>query len=293
MRYLIKVLLTLLPLSLSLPQARGQELSAELRISTDAIGGLGVSAIGELERRLGEWLNTTRFTQQEYLPSERIKCRLSLRLVERQGDSYRGELTLWAARPVYGTSYESTLIAWRDREISFDYRSGDELIYTPQWVEHPLMAVLAMYAQLIIALDLDSFASLGGSTLWSSITTLHQSALSHADWIGWSAHNSSGRGRLINQLLDPSSETWRKAWYRYHRHGLDVLEHSLSTGGEELINALEAFATFGREYPNSPLVALLESSKASELHRLVEMPSFPRRDAAFDLLYKLFPSTLR
>lgn len=293
MRLLLKVLLTLLPLSLSLSQARGQELSAELHISTEAIGGLGVSAIGELEQRLNEWLNTTRFTQEEYLPSERIKCRLSLRLVERQGDNYRGELTIWAARPVYGTSYESTLMAWRDREISFDYRSGDELIYTPQWIEHPLIAVLAMYAQLIIALDMDSFASLGGSTLWASITTLYQSALAHADWSGWSTHSSSGRGRLISQLLDPSSESWRKSWYRYHRHGLDVLERSLSTGGEELITTLGAFISFDRERPNSPLVALLESTKIGELHSLFGMANFPRRDEAFDLLHELFPSALR
>lgn len=293
MRIIIKILILLLPLSLVIPQAKGQELSAELHISTDAIGDLGVSGIEDLKHRLSEWLNTTRFTQEEYLPSERINCRISLRLVERQGDSYQGELTLWAARPIYGTDYESPLLIWRDKDIAFEYRMGDQLVYNPQWVQHPLMAVLAMYAQLIIALDMDSFAPLGGTALWSSITTLQQSALSHADWIGWSPHKPGGRGRLISQLLDPSSEPWRQAWYRYHRHGLDILEQSIPMGGEQILTELEAFASFRREHPNSSLIALLESSKITELHTLVGMASFPKRDNAFDLLHRLFPSALR
>ncbi len=53
MRLSLRILLALLPLSLGVSEAKGQELSAELRISTEAIGELGVSGIGELERRLG------------------------------------------------------------------------------------------------------------------------------------------------------------------------------------------------------------------------------------------------
>lgn len=293
MHLFLQFLLALLPLSLGVSEAKGQELSAEVRISTEAIGELGVSGIGELEHRLGEWLNTTRFTQEDYLPSERIRCRLSLRLTEREGDSYRGELTLWAARPVYGTSYESTLVAWRDRDIAFDYHVGDDLSYNPQLVQHPLIAVLAMYAQLIIALDLDSFAPLGGSVLWPSMTNLYESARLHTDWPGWSSHTTSGRGRLISQLLDPTSQPWRQAWYRYHRHGLDVLEQSIPTAGEEITSQLKAFVSFRRDQPHSSLMAMLESSKAGELHRLIGMASYPRRDEAFDLLYQLFPSVLR
>lgn len=60
-------------------------------------------------------------------------------------------------RPVYNTSYHSTLFNFQDKDIQFQYTLGTSLDYIENTFVGNLESLLAYYAYLFIGLDFDSF----------------------------------------------------------------------------------------------------------------------------------------
>lgn len=270
-----------------------QELRAELRISTEQLGPVEPTRYRELERQLTDLLNGTRWTQEAYAPSERIACSFVLKLTSLSGDrSHRGELSVAASRPVYGTSYSTPTFVYRDREVAFDYALGQSLEYTPQALDNALVALIAYYAQCIVASDMDSFAPLAGSALHSPLAQLIGQAASRLDWEGWQGLSDldGGRTRLATALGDGGHEAFRMLWYRYHRHGLDILESDIARGRTELLTQLKAYAAYRQQYPSSPYLELFETTKADELAQIFAEAPTEERLRALELCRGVFPT---
>lgn len=287
----MRLILSLLALCLGCATAWGQELRAEVKVSTEALGAVDRSRYAELERELSDLLNNTRFTTDTYAPAERIVCSFTLQLRSVESDSrYTAELTVSASRPVYGTSYTTPLFVYRDRELTFDYSPGLHLEYNAQQLDNQLVAAIVAYAQLIIAIDMDSFAPLGGNALRDGLSQLLSIAQGKPDWKGWRTFSGdNSRGTLISALLDGGHEPLRNMWYRYHRHGLDRLEAEPSIGRAELITQLESLLSFRREHPASPYFTLVEQTKAGELRQLFDAAPTDDKRRATELLRQLFP----
>lgn len=281
----------LLLLSLALP-LRAQELRATVRISTDALGSVERSRYEALEKQMLSLLNTTRWSKLRYAPNERIACSFVLNLLEVEDDQrHRAELSVTASRTAYGTNYTTTTFVYRDRDLSFDFSNGDRLEYNPQSAEHSLVSTLALYAILIIASDLDSYAPLAGDALKPAIESLISTASSQPEWQGWRALDSeTNRASLAEALTSEQSQEARTAWYRYHRKGLDQCAKNIEQGRSDILQSLEAMTEWKKSHFRSPLLSMWETAKVEELAKLYELAPREDRDKAYPLLLELFPT---
>lgn len=269
-----------------------QELQATVRISSDALGSVERSRYETLEKQILNLLNTTKWTSLSYAPNERIACTFALNLIDVEDEiKHRAELSITASRTSYNTNYTTTTFVFRDKELNFDYVSGDRLEFNPQSIDNNLSATLALYAMLIIATDLDSYVLLGGNFMKSPITELIASASTRPEWQGWRALDSdTNRASLAETFLLPQSSEARSAWYSYHLRGLDVCSKRLLEGQRNILQALGELKEWKRSNFRSPLISLWETAKIEEVTKLFELAPREEREQIHTILLDLFPT---
>ena len=159
-----------------------------------------------------------------------------------------------ANRPVYNSQYTTTLYNNKDANFNFEFAEFDQLNFNEETVDNQLTALVAYYAYLIIGLDLDSFAPLGGSEILQRCYNLVNNA-QNLNFPGWKAFdNSRNRFAIINDYLDESMKPFRQLQYDYYRKGLDEMANNVERGrtniSDALVNGLK------KSHDNRPLSLL-------------------------------------
>ncbi len=77
--------------------------------------------------------------------------------------NFTATVQVQSARPVYNTNYNSLVFNFADREWEFEYIESQPLEYNDNTFTTNLTSMLALYAYLIIGVDYDTFAELGGT----------------------------------------------------------------------------------------------------------------------------------
>lgn len=291
MKRLLLLIVALLLWSPSLVKA--QELNARVTVNVDRLGASAdPSIVSDLTQQLTEMINQTRWTNASFSPMERIECAWGLNLLTASDDGlYTAELSVSAQRPVYGASYTTPLLVHLDRELNFQYAPYQPLVYAPAQIDNNLVATVAFYAYLILALDFDSFAPLGGDYAARQMQQLVATAQQMMDWTGWQAYASDNNRYAISQAYnDPAHQPWRNYWYQYHRQGLDLLTSNVRRGYTNILEQLTLLEETWQANSMSPLLQLFAQTKLDELPLLVEGASQDNRTAAYKTLYKIFPT---
>ena len=195
-------LLLLLPLmSLSLC---AQELDAKVTVNAQKIEGTNIAVFEALQEALKEFINTRQWTNLQFRPNERISCSFSI-TIEKYDDATgdaTASLMVQSSRPVYNSAYTTTVFSTNDPNFSFNYREFDQLEFNADVIDKDLTALIAYYAYLIIGMDLDTMAPLGGTDALETaktIVTNSQSLLLSAK--GWKAFDDEkNRFAIINDF---------------------------------------------------------------------------------------------
>jgi hypothetical protein len=92
---------------------------------------------------------------------------------------------------------------------------------------------------LIIGLDLDSFAPMGGTDVLQRCLVLVNNA-QNLGFPGWkSFEDNRNRFAIINDYLDEAMKPFRLLQYDYYRKGLDEMANNAERGRTEISAALE------------------------------------------------------
>ena len=89
--------------------AGAQELNCTVTVNSDQINGTNKSVFETLQTALTEYINTTVFTDAQFAANEKIECRFFLTVKEYTDDVIKGDLQVQSLRPVYNSSYTTTL----------------------------------------------------------------------------------------------------------------------------------------------------------------------------------------
>ncbi len=148
---------------LGLMNVSAQELNCSVKIST--VGVQSDKTIFEaMEKSVTEFMNNTKWTNEVFGAEERIDCSIFINVSERvSSNEFKASMQVQARRPVFNSSYNSTLILHTEDEIVFNYTQFDPLVYTENTYTGELPSVLAFYAYMILGTDYDSFSPLGGT----------------------------------------------------------------------------------------------------------------------------------
>jgi hypothetical protein len=271
-------------------QAQSSELNARLTINSDKIQGSNKQIFTTLQNALNEFINNKKWTTATLALNERIDCTFTIILNEVTDSQFKGEIQVQARRPVYNSSYTTTIFNFRDTQFDFEYTEFEPLEYTENVLNTNLTATIVFYVYTILGLDFDSFSPKGGSAFLQEaqhIVTLAQSQMS---WTGWKAFDSDrNRHALATALTENNGEGFRQFWYDYHRKGLDEMAANADRGRTNIIAVLPALVTLKSARPNSVLLQLFSDAKLDELVAIYSKATTQEKQEGHKTLSNLFP----
>lgn len=282
------ILVTLLAM-LNPIKSTAQELNCMVDINADNISG-SEHVFENLKEAVNEYMNNNKFSNAQFSPNEKIECRLFLTIKEYANDVIKGDLQIQSTRPVYNSSYTTTLLNLKDTNIEFTYLENEQLVFSETTMESNLTAILNFYAYLILAVDFDSFSPRGGQAYLDKLSTVVQLAQSAGE-IGWKAFDDNqNRWAIMNSFTDPSTESYRDLLYTYHRRGLDEMSIGPDKGRATITQALQTLQTINDKQPMSVLLNMWHDAKLDELINVYSKGSESERDDVFKLLSTLYPT---
>lgn len=248
-----KVLPVLFTFHLSVLSSTAQELQARININHSQIQGTDISVFDNLRQTLEQFVNERQWTDLQFQNNERIQCTFNITVTKyvREENRFECSALIQANRPVYNTSYSTTLYNNKDDNFHFVFAQFDQLNYTDEVVDNQLTALFAYYAYLIIGLDLDSFSPMGGTDILQRCMYLVNNA-QDLGFPGWkSFEDSKNRFAIINDYLDESMKPMRQLQYDYYRKGLDEMANNAERGRTEISDAMDKYLKVAHE--NKPL----------------------------------------
>ena len=218
-----------------------QELQVKVNINHSQIQGTDASVFENLQQTIEQFLNERSWTDLQFQKNECIQASLNITVNKYNRDENRFECTalIQANRPVFNSAYTTTLYNNRDANFNFDFQQFDQLNFVEENIDNQLTALLAYYAMLIIGLDLDSFAPMGGTDVLQRCLVLVNNA-QNLGFPGWkSFEDNRNRFAIINDYLDEAMKPFRQLQYDYYRKGLDEMANNAERGRTEISTAIE------------------------------------------------------
>ncbi|WP_324671852.1 DUF4835 family protein [Hymenobacter sp. GOD-10R] len=261
----------LLPLLLLISYlGQAQELQAEVTVTTENVTISDRQLVTQLQNDIKTFLNTRHWTNQEYRPEERIRCRFFVGIREiPQTGTYRATVRIISTRPVYGTGYETNLLSFSDPNWIFNYSPQNPLDYSENTFVSNLSSLLAFYAYIIVGMDQDSFSKLGGSPYYDRARTIMLNAASQNNTSeqdpSWKDADQRNRYWLINNLQDPIFEAFRTGFYAYYRQGLDVFITKPDDARASVFAAIQGLQQAVVRRPGTMLARFFFETKSDEI----------------------------
>lgn len=270
--------------------ANAQELRCMVEVNSDKIEGTNKNVFETLQQSMSDYLNENRFSTASFSPTERIECRLFLTVNEYSDDRIKGDLQVQLSRPVYNSTYTTTLLNFRDTKVEFDYREGDPLIYNETTFDSNLTAILDFYALLFLAIDFDSFSPEGGQQFFDRAASIVQMAQSSGE-IGWRAfEDTKNRSAVLSSYTDANMSGIRRQLYDYHRKGLDEMVTSPDKGRANITESLKEIENVYKVAPMSVALSIFRDSKLDELVNVYSKAPEAERTSAYEILEKIYPT---
>ena len=218
-----------------------QELMAKVTINHNQIQGTDASVFENLQQTLEQFINDRQWTNLQFQKNERIVCNFNITVTKYDAASNLFTCTalIQANRPVFNSSYTTTLYNNKDGDFNFEFAQFDQLNFNEEQIDNQLTALIAYYAYLIIGLDLDSFSPMGGEDILQRCLNLVNNA-QNLNFTGWKAFdNDRNRFACINDYMEGAMKPFRQLQYDYYRSGLDEMATNAERGRTNITTTIE------------------------------------------------------
>jgi hypothetical protein len=286
-----KVILLLL-FSIASAAISAQELNAKVQLLAPTVSNINKRNLDRLQLVIRDFLNNNKWTNETYLQQERIDCNFVITITAWDGgSSYQAGAQIQSSRPVFGTTYNSTLLNLSDNDFDFNFNEGQSLEFSEQTYISNLSTLLAFYAYTIVGMDKDSFGRLNGSPLYIKAQNTLNLAQSSGN-AGWKASDGQRNRFWLNEnLINKSFEPLRAFIYHFHR-GMDQLQSDGPAAAELLFSSLSDLNAVDKQKFGSYLPNVLFGTKASEIVNVFSTFPAPVKTKAYDILAEIDPANI-
>ena len=265
LKYCLFLFLTAYPLKLV-----AQELNCNVQVSAQMIQGSNREVFENMQRDLYEFMNNTVWTNNVFSYSERIDCNVLINLTEQMsGDEFRGTIQIQLRRPVFNTTYNSTILNFVDNNFQFRYVQHQTLEFDQTTHRFNLISTLAYYVYIILGFDYDTFSPLGGTEFFQiaeKIVTNAQNA-PEPGWKPFDGSRNRNRYWLVKNILNKEYESVRLFNYEYYMRGLDMMESRVGEARTNIAESLKLLQDVYRKRPDPYMYffQIIMDSKSDEL----------------------------
>jgi len=245
--------------------ASAQELNASVFIDAEQTGQPNLQVFNTLQQQLTEFLNNTTWTNQEIKNQERIDCNFTFIISGFDGANFVGSMQIQASRPVYGSTYNTPIYNYNDRDVSFNYKEFEPLNFNINTFESNLISLVTYQVYTVIGLDAATFELNAGDPYFETGKQIVNTASSGGNkgWRGTDGNQS--RFRYNDALISNVYAEFHDAMYVYHREGLDKMGTDPKEAKNKIMEAIAKLKSINDRRPNSFLLRTFFDAKADEL----------------------------
>jgi len=290
LKYLIPAMLMISPEILY-----SQELNCNVQISAQKIQGSNRQVFESMQRDIYEFMNSTVWTNHVFSYAERIDCNILITLTDQlSADEFRGTIQVQLRRPVFNTTYNSTILNFVDNNLQFRYVEFQPLEFDPNTYRSSLVSVLAYYSYIILGFDYDSFSPEGGTELYQIAEKIVTNA-QNAPEPGWKPYDGSrNRNRywLVKNLLNKEYDGVRRFIYEYDINGLDKMESRIAEARTSIVESLRLVQEVYRRKPDPfmYLIQIVMESKSDELINIFSEAFPEEKSRVVEILVEIDPA---
>lgn len=248
---------------------KAQELKCTVTVNADQVSQTNQQIFKTLERSLSDFVNKNKWTNRVYQENELVNCRMFITVTNYDTNRFEANIQIQSSRPVYNTSYESSVFNYKDNKFNFEYIEFQPLIFNENNFGSNLVGVISYYVYIILGIDADTFALEGGTEYFKEAQQIVTQAQG-TNAAGWSQTSSNNRTRfeLVDNLLSNTFREYRIAMYNYHRKGLDILGDNNSTGKQVIAGSMRLFESLIKRRPNAFLIQTFFDAKSEEIRNI-------------------------
>lgn len=268
-----------------------QELNCVVFINHAEIGVSNRKLFETMQNDIFEFMNNTKWTNATYKTHERIDCSITINILEAlSATNFKGSLQLQVSRPVYNSTYSTSILNFNDNDISFSYQEFQPLVYNETAFESNLISLLTFYAYTILGYQADTFGYKGGENFFKLAENVMIVA-QQGGGIGWNRVDGNyTRYQLNENLLSPVYEPYRRAMYEYHILGLDRMVDDTRGAKEAISKSITGLQNLFNDRPNTFLIRVFMDTKSDEIVDIFS--DGPRIDTSRlkEVLSNIYPS---
>ena len=272
--------------------AHAQELNCEVEINSAKVQNANKEIFTTLQQAIAEYMNTTKWTDAQFGNNEKIQSKLffTVSTYDEGTGKISGDLQVQSQRPVYNSSYTTTIINFKDTKVDITYEQNEPLVYSEQDMQSNLTAILNFYAFLIIGMDFDTFSLRGGDPYYEKAANVVRMAQSSGE-SGWKAfEDTKNRSAVLSAYTDKATSGIREVLYNYHRLGLDQMVVSVDKGRQVITQSLETLKKVYDVAPMSVCLSMFKDAKLDELVNVYSKANLTEKASVYETLYPLWPT---
>lgn len=278
---------------LLLLNVEAQELQAKVSVVAARVSSaVDKKIFTTLQSQLNNFMNNRKWTNDVFQQTEKIDCSFILNIESgSEPNTYRGTLTVQAARPVYNSSYASAIVNFIDPDIQFKYAEFQPVEFNESRVQGTdaaaanLTAVFAYYAYMILGLDYDSFSPKGGDAFFRRAQNIINNAPEGKSIAGWRVFDGTRNRYWLNEnLTNTRYNLIHDVIYSYYRAGLDNLYDKEAEARANILQALTQLQAFNKENANTMIAEFFVQGKVTELIGIFKKGTAEQKARAVDIL---------
>lgn len=293
---MLKYLLSLPLLMLLSASTFAQEILCTVKVIDSQIQLTDKRIFRTLEQSIAEFINNRQWTTEKVQPNERIECNFQIILSSYnvKTNHFVGSMQVISRRPVYGTSYNTTVFNILDENIEFDFAEFQPMNFNENSYSSNLTSLLGFYGYYLIGLDYDSFGLLGGTPYFNKALQIANNAQQGSGLAGWQPFERNLRSRynLIDNILNERFRPIREAYYTYHREGLDQLSKTPEEARKKIYASLEMVKKVFKIAPNTVMLIMFFEAKTDELINIYKNAPANEKPKAIELLSEINVSNI-
>ena len=177
----------------------GQELRCNVSVSSSRIEGTNKQIFQSMQKDIYEFMNNRKWTDNVFSQDERIECNIFIQITQQvAADEFKGTIQIQSRRPVFNSSYESTVLNIKDNDFHVRYVEFQPLEFDETSNTDALTNILAYYAYMIIGFDYDTFSPQGGTPYFQKAQDIVKRS-QNAREKGWKAYEERLQSLLVSR----------------------------------------------------------------------------------------------
>ena len=261
-----------------------QVLNCKVSVNADLVDQTNSQIFETLERELNEFVNATSWVDIRTEDYNKINCTMLITIENYANNEFQANLQIQSSRPVFGSTYSTSLLNRKDDNFNFSYQEFESLNFNPNSTNTSLVSLISYYVFVILGIDADSFALFGGDPYYDQARKIVDLSQTNR-FSGWKqSEKKTNRYWLIDQLTTKPFSLYRQAIYNYHLNGLDVMVNLPEVGKQTISKIISDLKSLSESRPNSLVVQLFFDTKSDEVVQIFSGgPSFETSQLREDL----------